>query len=338
MTSRAVLLPTAGDPFITAAWLSSYKKFYQPYVDKLYVSINTFAEDRIFDYVVDMFKEVDAEIISHRHMTDHGPAITELVDACKEDYIFLAEDDFYIQTPNQLHAWFSAVEAGHVDAFGSKRGCVGTEITNAMAKKFNLTGEEVGQPNYWPALWVGKTEDLRKTDKDFAGKVFKAGEYIPQLDFTPTVDTGGDTFVWASIQLRALGLKIVQVPHYRWIDVLYAGARTPPWIHIGSSSTSLNGHLLDEDMTSIASSEDDKVRDFPFVPDEGLRTHYTATFAGWSVYQETFPIPEDNPASYFNQVYKDAIQRNVTGCNLNSQKMEENKTLYRKLLKPILGN
>jgi hypothetical protein len=332
-----MLLPTAGDPYIVKAWIVSYKKYCQQYVDQLYVNLNTTAGDEVFNYVVSLFEELDAKIITHRNLTDHGPAITEMMDICTEDVVFLTEDDFYLQIPDQLDKWFKNVEEGDVGALGSMRGCVNDEIIQATARKFNLKDKEAYQTNFWPALFVAKREDLMKTDKNFGSKTFKAGELIEELDFTPVAESGADTFVWASIQLRAQGLYIHQVPHHRWIDVLHSRLIPPPWIHIGSSSCSLNGFLLGDDMTSISNVNDTTVRECPIVPDKGIRTHYEALFSGWSVFRDTFPIPDDSPAAFFNDLYTAAIERNIVGCKLRPNEIEKNKDLYHRILAPLLS-
>lgn len=337
--SRAILLPTTGDPFICSAWIASYKKFQQQYIDKLYVCINSPLEDVVYNYLVEIFEEIDASIISHRKFLDHGPAITKLVEICQEDYIFLSEDDFYVQQQGIIHEWFKMVETGLVDVVGSSRGCVGNEIIDAAARKFKLSGKEARQPSLWPALLVVSTDNLKRTDMNFAGKRFNAGEYVPELDFTPTQTTGGDTFVWASIQLRALGFKIHTIPHHRWIDVLRERNIPPAWIHVGSSSSSLNGHLLDENMIPICDPDISYTapRNFPSVPDRGIQEHFEAKFAGWAVFNELFPIPIDRQAAFFNKKYRDAVNRSINGCGLFVNNVNLNKSLMKRIIAPTIS-
>lgn len=334
--SRAILLPSTGDPYITAAWITAYKKYCEQHVDKLYVCINSSLEEKVANYVVDSFKALGAEVLQFDKHLDHGPALTSLLDICKEDYVFVAEDDFYIQHPTILDQWFKEVESGNIDMIGSKRGCVGPEIIKSTVSKFNLTSPLDHQPNFWPCLIVVKASDLRRTDKNFAAKRFEAGKHIPQLSFTPTVSTGGDTFVWASIQLRALGLKIKDVNQNRFIDVITSGNFPPPWVHLGSSSTSLNGHLLDENMIPIGNTLMTKPMGFPPVPDEGIREHHSRKFAYYKVFNNAFPIEGSSDAAYFNKLYRDAVSRTIQGCALPPAKVSEAETVIRKILQPIL--
>lgn len=334
--SRAVLLPTTGDPFTTAAWISSYNKCYKQHIDKLYVCVNSPVEKLVFDYVVTSFKDLGAEVLEFDRMLDHGPGLTNLLDLCKEDYVFISEDDFYVQNPNKISEWFQIVESGRADLVGSMRGCVGQEIIQAAARKFGLGGREAGQPSFWPCLLVAKAEDLRRTDKNFAGKRFDTGVHIPELNFTPKKTTGGDTFVWASIQLRALGLRVHQVDQNRLIDVLLRRQFPPQWVHVGSGSNSLNGHLLDENMIPIANTRMTKPKGFPPVPDNGIREHYERKFAWWKVFNEQYPI-KDPQANYFNKMYRDAVARSIAGCGLRAHMVAKAETEIRQILAPTFG-
>jgi len=333
--SRAILLPTPGDPYICAGWVSSYKKYIKQHVDKLYVCLNSPAEDPIFQYVNDLFLSCEATIIHHHKFIDHGPALTELLKIVGEDHVLILEDDFYVQTPDAVQNWFHIVESGHKDMVGSMRGCVGPQIIKATARKFGLTGDEALQPNFWPSLFACRTEDLRKTDCNFRAKRYAPGVFIPELDFTPTQETGGDTFVWASIQLRALGLSVHQIKQWRLIDVIRENKIPPPWIHVGSGSTTLNGHLLDENMIPIGNKNWNKPKGFPPVPDHTIRVHFEKKFAWWSMMNKLFPVPQSSPAAYFNLQYKEAVNRSIKGCGLSRAAVSQHEGTLGNILRPI---
>jgi len=332
-----VVLPTPGDPYITAIWLESYKKFWAGDIDQLYVCINSGVEESVFQYTVDMFHAVGAKILTARQLLSHGPALGQLIDLCQEDFVFIAEDDFYIQRQGDLAKWFSIVETGQADAVVSLRGCCSEEIISHTARRFGLRGRAAAQPNFWPSLCVIKKSNLVKTDGNYGAKTFKAGEPIPQINLTPTKTTGGDTFVWASIQLRALGLSFYYEDQNRLIDVIRRGQYPPPWIHVGSSSTSLGGGLLDEEMHSLGHYSQDATFRFPPVPDRNILEHFERKYAFWYIARHHWPIPENVPASYFNGVYADAITRAIHGCNLRQAEVDRHCQMFLQILAPLLS-
>ena len=336
-TSRAAVLPTLGDPYVAGLWLASYRKYWHREVDKLYVYVNSGVEDPVFNYTVDMFKGMGAEVITARHLVDHGPALTAMIEQSTEKHIYIVEEDFYMMASNNIDRWFGMIERGEVDAVVSERGCCGTEIIEKLRTTYNIQGKAAGQPNFWPSLCLASRDALLATDRNFAAKCFPAGQKVIG-DWAPTVDTAGDTFVWASIQLRAQGLRFHYEDQHRLIDVLYRGPGfKPPWLHFGSTSTTLNGGLLDSEMKLLGNrGEGARPSSFQGVPDEGIRVHFETKMAFWKLLVDRFPIAHNHPAAYFNQIYSEAIDRSIIGCGLRRAEVEKNYQLYTQLLAPLL--
>lgn len=203
--SRAVILPTPCNPFLLTYWLDLYLKNIAPEVDTLYVHANADIEPEVFEYIKDMFSIPNVVFKFTDHQIEHGNAIDEILDQIKETHVMLIEDDCYTFKPGLVGKMFSKLENGHCDVVGSKRGSCGQEILNASQAKYGLDYSGFGDSgcNFWPAYFFIKTDDLRATDRHFQAKEWKAGTYIPELDYTVKDNQYGDTFVNTSIQIMA---------------------------------------------------------------------------------------------------------------------------------------
>jgi len=168
----------------------------------------------------------------------------DLLEWCTEDYVLFLEDDIFIKDSSSLDHSFCGLESGTYDVIGATRNCASPEIIQATAKKFNPSGSSPEHqirvcPNLWPGPLFAKREILLLTDRDFNAKYWPAGVFIPHLDFTTSNAVACDTFVWASIQLRAHGAKIGYIhschafPEWQLTEKL----ANAPWIHYGSLST-----------------------------------------------------------------------------------------------------
>ncbi len=334
--SRAMLLPTPGDPYVSSLWLACYKKFCQPQAGQLYAIINSGLETSAFEYTCELFQAAGAKITTYPHLCSHGAALKELVEKATEDYVMVMEDDFYILEAGHVDRWFQAVEKKEVDAVVSPRGCCDARIMDRISATFHLEGKDTLQTNFWPCLVVIDRSYFDRTDMIMGAHQFPAGVYIPQINFTPDFDSAGDTFVWMSIQLRGLGLTFLSEDQYRLIDVLYMKLFPPPWVHFGSCSTSLNGALLDDQGKSLGNRSQELSPGFPPVPDEGIRDHFETKYAFWKLLLQHFPIPQGHPAAYFNEVYGDAIERSIQGCQLRPNKIRSYQETFAKILAPVL--
>lgn len=331
MTSRAMLLPTCGDPYITQGWVDNYKKFCSKHVDQLHVFVNSLAPDPVFDFVVRQFEEVGANVIKRRQMSNHGAALTRLVQETQEDILFFNEEDFLVFDPSVLNKWYRLVESGKYGLVGSMRGCCRDELIQACVRKFNLKGPETRQPNFWPALVVVKRSDVLKTDLCFIGPQHKKGVCLPQIDYTPHEDMGGgDTFAWMSMQLRSLGLKVKQIYQHRFGELVRSNEDSRPWIHLGGGSSTLNGRLLNKDMTPLGKGPAIKKL---HIPEGGLVQDFERKIGWWKAMREAYPIPSDDPASYFNKVYSDAINRSVQLYKLNPKEVDRYASICRRLVR-----
>ncbi len=257
--SRAVFLSAGGDPFIALMVMKLWKERWYQEVDKFYVCYNNHAGvplEVAQEFIAKAIEDPKVELIYHRSGVGNGIPITEMTKIAKEDLVMLLEDDFFIFQPGAVNKCFQKIESDLTDIVGSPRGSCGQEIWDASKKKYNLSYDGYGDqgPNWWPTGFFCKREDLLKTDLNFGSITFKPGDYCKELDYTFKDINHGDTFVWACMQLRALGLRSHSVPQHHAgpfeIQDKEKGEQNwhPtqswfPWIHGGSLSAGWGGYL-----------------------------------------------------------------------------------------------
>ena len=256
--SRAALLPTVGDPFILSYWLSFYEKVWKDEVDQLYVRLSHFPwiPNVVMDYTRDLLNRTTRCTWSEAEMENHGPALTHLVNQCQQDLVVFVEEDSFTWKPGHFDAQFKLIESRTTDLVGSPRLSCSQPIWDATEAKYGkLENQPYGDPgpNWWPNGFFIRKADLLRTDMDFANHHWPIGERIAELNLEATNATGmlvGDTMVWMSIQLRALGLRNIDIPQYHsWPLDLELHDEGPkhlwdgvcPWVHVGSLSTTVVG-------------------------------------------------------------------------------------------------
>lgn len=187
---RVALLPTIGQPHILGTWLKYYERW-QNEVDKLLIHVGA---------------------------PSHGKGIAKLLSWVKpEDMVMLIEEDAIIFKKGIVDQCFSFIEKGKCHALGSPRMSCHSEIADAAKKKYRLDYSGLGDkgPNYWPNFFFCQAKDLLQTDRHFEAKSWKKGDYIKPLNHLVKEEAiSGDTFVWTSLQLRAMWLSIKEIPQY----------------------------------------------------------------------------------------------------------------------------
>jgi len=246
--SRAAFVPCS-DPFVSLLFSKLFKEVWQDEVDKLYVCYNSDIDRKIVDYVEKRFRESPKVVwIYVDHGIGNGEPINKCLNICEEDLILLLEDDSYIYKKGAVDGCFKRIENGECDALGSPRGSCDNELYNIAMLRFKNPQGYYGDigPNFWPAFFFVKRKDLLRTDQNFASKTFPAGAWVKELGWAPTVDQCSDTFVWASIQLRAMGLRFCYVPQCKIYPEHTSLRDLDPfgWTHSGSLSSGWSGRLL----------------------------------------------------------------------------------------------
>ncbi len=255
MKTRAALLPTPGDPFVLRFWLDAFDRRWEREVDRLYVDLNTpswlpeVVAEACFELVDGGDRYTPSSCTIGQAMTNHGEAISRMLDSCEEELVLLCEDDAPIINSSFVRNSFDIIDRHECDVLGSPRTSCSKAIWDATAAKYDLSGQPAADqgPSLWPCMLFASAADLRRTDKNFAAKGWAVGERIEDLNLVAAEPLGGDTFVWASIQLRALGLKIGYVPQYhshphdldyhKHKTYLFDQTNPPTHFHIGSLST-----------------------------------------------------------------------------------------------------
>lgn len=350
---RAAFLPTPADPYVCRLWWEMSKNFINE-VDRLYVYINSPIEKPVVNYLLNLFDHQPKIVVTYLdHMTQHGSALAELTKMSTEESVMFIEDDAFVLTPGSVDRAFKRIEKGETDLIGSARMSSSLDIQKAISRRFNvdlsLRGDCGGA--FWPNFLFAKREDLLKTDLDFNAHGWKKGEYIKELDWIAEPQDGGDiissdTFVWGSIQLRALGLRVSYTPQYHcnpfWdgdysgrLNVFESGC---PWMHAGSLSGSIYGILKDRNGVSLAyrtlgippSPEGWKVE--AACSTEGEKKEFQRRIAFYRLALDLFDCEISKAAPEFSQLYREAVERVVTDLALDNSDIEAQKRAYQGIM------
>lgn len=227
--TRAALLPAGSDPYLLAYWLRHYKAWAGS-VDELHIAVCGVLAPDVLAYIEAIIDDAGG-ILYHLPRTAHGVVLEYLVSKTQADYLLLCEDDAFIRKPGEVAEAFGAIESGTVDVIATPRDSFATkEVVQAAQKRF---GEDATA--FWPCFLFVSRENLLKTDGDYSGTIWEAGDTVPSLNHVCLAENCADTFVSASWQLRDLGLRVELRDNHRvvgpvdWVD--------PPWFHVGSLSS-----------------------------------------------------------------------------------------------------
>ena len=320
-----MFLSSSGDPFILGLTVKLWQERWHGEVDSFWINVNSnhCPRDVLGELLSTFLKDDKIRVIYHPHRIGNGLPIGEMTLLSKEDHILLLEDDGFIFTPGKVADCFNSIENESIDAVGSPRFSCGWEVSEVLAKRYGLDYSAYGDvgPNFWPNFFFCKREDLLKTDMNFGSKLWKAGEHCDKLDHTFKIDNHGDTFVWACVQLRAMGLRFSNIPQFHadpfeveskekkemnWID------GKPFWIHGGSLSAGLGGYL-----TGL----------IPEIQSETNMREIESRVAWWQIASDVVEGFDD-----FKKVYQQGIKDLIVGAKLDQKRIDQKINLYRELM------
>src|SRR3990167_8637507 len=328
MSSRCGLLSICGDPFLLGFFIKLWQERWYDEIDKLYINLNNHTQvpvDIIGVCLSRLVKDPKVHLIYHPTGIGNGPPQVENLKLAKEDLVLLLEDDFFIFNSGAVNRNFKLIEEGKADIIGSCRYATG-EVAKTAQKKYNLDYSGLGDKGFgwWPTGFFCKRADLLKTDIDFGSKKYPKGKYFKELDHTFIEDAYTDTFTWASIQLRYLGFKSIDIPHHHAdpyeIQNKEAGYmnwhkdnQPFEWIHGGSLSAGWGGYLSDR---------------IPDVSNDSAMQEMESRCAFWIVASDSIEGFND-----FKNKYKQGIQNLIFNANLNQLRIEQKINIYKTLMK-----
>ena len=326
--TRAVLLSAGGDPFIALMVIKLWQNHWYDEVDKFYINYNNHCGVPVEvaqEFASKVVSDPKVHLIYHPEGVGNGRPITEMTLIAREELVLLLEDDGFIFRSGEVNRCFQLIEKDLTDAVGSPRFSCGTEIGEAAAKKYNLDYSGYGDqgPWFWPNFFFCKREDLLKTDLDFTSKSFVSGEYCKELDHTFKEVNHGDTFVWACIQLRALGLRFHNVPQHKADpyeiesqkkgEMNWHESQQPfKWIHGGSLSTSWGGYLSNA---------------IPDVSNESAMLEMESRVAFWLICSETIKGFDD-----FRKLYREGIVNLIINSKLSRKRIDQKIMIYKEVM------
>lgn len=325
--SRAVFLSAGGDVFISLFVLKLFKERWYDEVDKFYICYNNHAGvplEVAQEFIVAATQDPKVQLIWHPEGIGNGMPITEMTHLCKEDLVMLLEDDGFIFTPGKVKWCFQQIESDLTDMLGSPRGSCGQEIWDRSGVKYGLdyTGYGDVGPNWWPNFFFCKRADLLKTDLNFGSVTFKPDDYCKELDYTFKDINHGDTFVWACMQLRAMGLRSQSIPqfHASPFEITekeikegnWHNDQVPYWLHGGSLSTSWGGYLSGR---------------MPDVSTDSAKQEIETRVAFWTICSDAI-----DGFTQFKPIYQQALAKLVEDANLSKDRIQKKIKIYKELM------
>ncbi|SRR6266702_1473442 len=325
--TRAAFLSSGGDPFISLLVLKLFQERWYNEVDKLYIDYNNHSGvplEVAQEFVKRAMEEPKVHLIYHNRGIGNGMPITEMTKISQEDLVMLLEDDGFIFEPGIVDSCFQKIESDMTDIVGSPRGSCGPEIWERSRGKYALDYSGYGDvgPNWWPNFFFCKRKDLLRTDFNFASITFHADEYCKELDYTFKDINHGDTFVWACMQLRALGLRSQSIPQhhaspyeiddYNNHTMNWIGDK-PKWIHGGSLSTGWGGYL-----SNIV----------PDVSNESALLETETRAAFWTIASSIIEGFTD-----FKYQYQKGIESLIANAGLDRDRIGKKVGIYRALMR-----
>lgn len=328
--SRAALLPTPGDPILCKLWIHQYKKHVEHHVDNLYICVNSSMPEWVRNWTIQQFWKLESKhtLIYTNTMIGHGKALKVLYHTSKEDLLLLIEDDCFVFKGDAIDRGFRGLEKDEYDLAGSPRMSCSPEIAEVAAQRWSLDYSGLGDkgPNFWPNCLFVRRSVLEATDLNFSNHCYKAGEYVPHLDYTFNEDVAGDTLVHMSLQIRNLGVRIKEIPQYHGHPDDYANYQESkglwdgicPWTHSGSSSD-VQKHFYEKGI--------------PAVNSEMEKMEIERRYAWWLLAHEMFvhEIPEGEVSKYVKDC-KQYVQEIIMKLNLSNMRIKTLVEGYKTLL------
>lgn len=339
--SRAAFLPSPGDPYVLMNCLKYFLDVWSDEVDTLYIQINSDIEKNVIDKLLEKLNHPKIKVIFRDAVLGHGTSLKIMLDACDEDYIMLIEDDSIIFKKGTVDSFFKLLESDRYDVIGSPRMSCNPKLADIAKSKFSLDYSGYGDkgPNFWPCfLWATK-DILLKTSMNFNNFAWDVGDNL--LGTILDEKVVGDTFVKASLELRELGARILEIPQYHSNPddlSFYKPQRrgifdgSCSYIHFGSLSSGISSYLADENGRRLK----ERTKDGPCSPlqnplDMDIR-ELERRIAWWQeglrVSVEEFALDIDG----FEDAYRYALSRLMTLSGMTQQNVSRWVDVYKGLM------
>ena len=337
---RVALLPTRGDPFGMRLVFHFFENIWADEVDKLFILVNSTIETEVVDYIKKFTTHPKVTFRCINHPMDHGPALTEMFKHSGEETVVFYEDDAIIFKKGLVDQYCKYIEAGAFDCVGSLRWSCSGNVIDRVRQYFNLWDDKylVGG-HYWPCFFFARRSDIAKTELNFKGNNFKAGEYIKPLQWTTGEDVSTDTFCYFSWEMRALGLKFLDVEQYHGNSgdlqayetksFLFDG--TCGWLHNGTLSSAIEDILTNEKNIPLAYRKREGMPETKYERMPAEKEEMERRLSWHKLAFDGFKDKCDEIAE-FRDLYGKAIEKYINIFNLDRNRIEKSIRVYKELI------
>lgn len=329
MSSRAILLPSIGDPFLLNLWFSrSYPKF-KDEVDHVYLCVDMNQNEKwqyeIKQYIVDTYSKLPNVSVFFSEKAGLTSSFETPFKRCKHTHFAYIQEDAFVYRKGEVARCFEAVESGQVDIVASPMYCYSAILNELMS---GATGAKEPYLHnlgfaFWQNFFFSSIDTIRKTNCDFDVKQYRQGEMIPYLNREAPETVSLDVMAEISFQLRVMGKRIKYVSQGLGVnDLCYYPLDVNFWQHVNSLS-SITMYLVNE--TSL-----------PPVGDEstGLKTELERRVAWWSVAIENHMVPANHtPMLEYWERYTGMIHKIVNNYKLDVGIIKNRMEIIERLLK-----
>jgi len=241
--SRAVLVPSIGDPFLINLWYKLCHHYWIKEVDKIYISIDSHNEPLFGEtakYFDTLAEDKKFKII---YNDDRGMATNfeKVFNACQENYFAFVQEDAFIFKSGELDRQFRKLEIGIVDVIGTPMQDYTSFLSNDLAEQFNIHNRFLLERglSLWQNFLFGNWKMWSLAKPQFAPISWKKGTKIEWLDnYKLPEDANLDILVETIFKLRKYNAKfsyvaqtlMVTIDAFRYLDINF-------WIHVNNLSS-----------------------------------------------------------------------------------------------------
>jgi hypothetical protein len=329
MRSRAILLPSIGDPFLLELWFSrSYPKFKNE-VDHVYICLDSNQNEKwqseVKQHIIETYSKLPNISIFFSEKAGLSSTIETAFKRCQHTYFAYIQEDAYVYKEGEVDRCFELLECDTVDVVATPMYCY-SGILNGLLS--DVTGGKEPYLHhlgfaFWQNFFFSSVKTIRETNCNFEPKQYRKGERIPYLNQEAPDTVSLDVMAEISFQLRVLGKRFKYVSQGLGVhDLNFSPLDVNFWQHVNSLS-SITTYLVNE--TAMPPVGDESV---------SLKTELERRVAWWIVAAKTHGVPKDltSPIGRYYWRYAAMINKIISDYKLDQKNVDKRVNIIERIL------